>query len=323
MLFIIGASTKEDIEKYLKTHKLFGADREDSGNPETPNNNNNNHNHNNNLPMSPHAPINNKLTPKPPATPLLSSSNNISPRVGNLITMTAASKRKIRGTQSAVLNLDDICDELLTVCQLEGKKYRLETLKKMLQSHIIYQISLLSLIKNDLHNINNKYQNIKETNESNNIPISIENKDNLNQLESIKQDNINSSTPSNNNTNNTSNNQNSSTTTAPSVLRRGMAGTDSLLSNKFNSPSKKNIRHVYVNDNLSMIDDDDDIDDVYFSSTQRTQYLSTGLLYAQSVSIHIFNSFFFFLLIFVCLFVCLFVIIMISYHLKLNQMNQN
>jgi hypothetical protein len=270
-----GVSTKEEIEKYLRANRLFGADKEESPasssamnqqQPSSP------------RPSAPQVPSNSKLIPKPPAAPLLPNTS-LSPRAGNMVTMTAASKRKIRGTQSTVMNLDDICEELLTVCQLDGKKYRLVSLKKMLQGHVLSQLCLLTLIQSDLLKINQKFQSSSSASTAQSgvdfllplppFPLTLQHE---HSAQSER----------------TTNGSENTSGTATRSLGGGTGGTVGTKTKKESS-----IRHVYVRDNLRMISDDDDTEKEEAGLSKRLQYISTGLGYAQSVSLalsHIHSS---------------------------------
>jgi hypothetical protein len=48
------------------------------------------------------------------------------------------------------VSLDEIAEELVSACKTEGKKMRLGALKSILQTQILYDISLLTLIQGDL-----------------------------------------------------------------------------------------------------------------------------------------------------------------------------
>lgn len=242
-----GMSTKEEVDRYLKANKLFGADKEDNGNQNIEPHN----------PSSPRSAIsstpNSKLTPKPPS---LMPNSSLSPRPGNLVGMTAAARRKIRGTQSTAMNLDDICEELLQVCQLDGKRYRLETLKKMLQGHVMYQLCFLTLVQSDLLKINQQHQTTPQTDLPPPPPYP----------PSLQQD------ISNNSDRSALGNEGNPIVvgTIPSTVPQGTVP----------KSKKLGIRHVYLKDNLRMCDEDDSEDE---NVSRKIQYVSTGLTYAQSV----------------------------------------
>lgn len=244
-----GMSTKEEVERYLKANKLFGADKEDPGIASEPQN-----------PSSPRPPIpstpNTKLTPKPPTAPLMPNTA-LSPRAGNLVSMTAVAKRKIRGTQSTAMNLDEICDELLQVCQLDGKRCRLESLKKMLQGHVMYQLCLLTLVQSDLLKLNQQHQAVPQTD----VPPPPPYPPSLQQEISGQSDR----------------------STVPSEGNQHGAGVPPTVPQNLAPKTKKvGIRHVYLKDNLRMCDEDDSEDE---NIPKKMQFISTGLSYAQSVFI--------------------------------------
>jgi hypothetical protein len=282
-----GMSTKDEIERYLRANKLFGADKEDKEKEtslaSTTAGNQMSHNHHygsdtqsssttrpGSVPTTPNA----KLTPRPPAAPSLMSS--VSPRVGNLVTMTAASKRKIRGTQSTVMNLDEICEELLHVCQLDGKKHRLESLKKMLQGHVMSQLCLLTLIQSDLLKINQKVSTSAAVaggqNSATDLPPPPP------YPPSLQQD-------LSSNTNQSSHRDRDEGTggggegvgVGVGASRTVVGGLAAAVTSKAKKPI---IRHVYLRDNLRMDEDDDDDDYL----PKKMEYHTTGLSYAQSVS---------------------------------------
>jgi len=151
-----GVSTANEIDHFLKSQHLFGADIEDSDGESSP--------------TSPHGKKVRSLTslersssvrydssptrarvPRPPASG--SFNPNISPRAGSMITTSARASRHTRATQWATVNLDTLGDELVSACRADGQKSRLTALKRFLQTQVMHQMALLMLIHKDLQSL--------------------------------------------------------------------------------------------------------------------------------------------------------------------------
>lgn len=52
--------------------------------------------------------------------------------------------------QWAAVNVDSLAEDLVLMCQLQGKKHRLETMKSLLQTNNLYLIALLQFIRDTL-----------------------------------------------------------------------------------------------------------------------------------------------------------------------------
>jgi hypothetical protein len=91
------------------------------------------------------API--ALSPKPP--PLQVPSNILnSMSVGK----TARSRRTYKHGKTETVNMEMISQEFVVSCETQGKLHKLKSYKESLQSHVLYQLSLLMLCHEDLRN---------------------------------------------------------------------------------------------------------------------------------------------------------------------------
>ena len=85
-----------------------------------------------------------------PSAALAHMVNNLKSGRGNFVAGTARQKRKDRNSPFAAVNIDRIGDDLIRGCETEGNIFKLRALKSAMQNHILYQLSLLLLLENEL-----------------------------------------------------------------------------------------------------------------------------------------------------------------------------
>jgi hypothetical protein len=136
-----GTSTKKDIENFIKSQKLFDAEKEKQEEEEEAAANSPDG-------KAPHLEGHARFAPKPPQATSLPV--HMSPRAGSMIGMSARAQRDARTVQWASVNVDSLAEDLVLMCQLEGKKHRLEAMKTLLQTNNLYHIALMQHIRDEL-----------------------------------------------------------------------------------------------------------------------------------------------------------------------------
>jgi hypothetical protein len=139
------AMTEHVVDAFVKNHKIFpSTDKNASENTEG-----NEHG------------VGKPLTPKPPSKEAPSSAlpasllgANVSGGRGTVVGSTARQRKKEKERNSAISSvniIDSIGEDLIRGCETEGNTSKLRALKQAMQHHILYQVSFILMLENELN----------------------------------------------------------------------------------------------------------------------------------------------------------------------------
>lgn len=93
------------------------------------------------------------LQPKPPSKENPSAMLNLGANLmgrANLVGSTARQRRKERNSVFSSVNIDRIGEDLIRGCETEGNTSKLRALKQAMRHHVLYQLSFILMLENEL-----------------------------------------------------------------------------------------------------------------------------------------------------------------------------
>lgn len=135
------AHTENEVESFVKKQKIFpsGDEQHTDEKPD------NNAAPGTNPSLQPRPPSN-----EPPSRGMATVMAGLSSNRGNFVGTSARQRRKERSSPFSAINIDRIGEDLIRGCETEGNTSKLRALKAAMQSHLLYQLSIILMVENEL-----------------------------------------------------------------------------------------------------------------------------------------------------------------------------